>query len=63
LLIVSAMAKAKLSLKAAVEKTVGQNAGYRAISIFPSLKDGHPIGTVVLLKDQEFKTVEISLEQ
>jgi hypothetical protein len=59
----AAMAKAKISLKAAVEKIVGQNAGYRAISIFPSLKDGHPIGTVVLLKDKEFKTVEISLEQ
>jgi hypothetical protein len=58
----AAMAKAKTTLKAALDKAVGQNAGYRAISIFPSLKDGHPVASVVLLKNQEFKTVEMSLE-
>ena len=58
----TAMAKAKVTLKAALDKAVSQNAGYRAISIFPSLKDGHPVGTVELLKDQEFKTIEIPLE-
>jgi len=58
----AAMAKAKTTLKAALDKAVSQNAGYRAISIFPSLKDGHAIGTVELLKDKEFKTIEISLE-
>jgi len=58
----AAMAKAKITLKAAVDAAVSQNAGYRAISIFPSLKDGHSVGAVVLLKDQDFKTVEIPLE-
>ena len=55
-------AMAKVTLKAALDRAVSQNAGYRAISIFPSLKDGHAVGSVELLKDQEFKTVEIPLE-
>jgi hypothetical protein len=58
----AAMAKAKKTLKAALDAAVSQNPGYRAISIFPSLKDGHAVGAVELLKDQEFKTIEISLE-
>jgi hypothetical protein len=58
----AAMAKAKITLKAALDTAVGQNAGYRPISIFPKLKDGHPVGTVVLLKDQDFKSVEVPLE-
>jgi hypothetical protein len=59
---IAAMAKAKITLKAALDKAVSQSEGYRAISIFPSLKDGHPVGVVVLLKDNDFKTVEIPLE-
>ena len=58
----AAMAKAKKTLKAALDAAVSQNAGYRAISIFPSLKDGHAVGTVELFKDQEFKIIEIPLE-
>jgi hypothetical protein len=58
----AAMAKAKLTLKAALDKAVSESEGYRAISIFPALKDGHAVAAVVLLKDKDFKTVEISLE-
>ena len=58
----AAMAKAKITLKAAVDKAVSQAEGYRAIGITPSLKDGHAVATVVLLKDTEFKKVEVSLE-
>jgi hypothetical protein len=58
----AAMAKAKITLKAAVDKVAGQNEGYRPIGIFPTLKDGHAVASVVLLKDQEFKKVEVSLE-
>jgi hypothetical protein len=58
----AAMAKAKITLKAAVDKALSQAEGYRAIGITPSLKDGHAVASVVLLKDQEFKTVQVSLE-
>ena len=51
-----AMAKAKVSLRSATEKAVKANQGYRAVSITPSLKDGHPVAEVTLVKDTEFKT-------
>ena len=35
------MASAKTSLKAAVDKAVKGNKGYRALSVTPSMKDGH----------------------
>jgi hypothetical protein len=57
----AAMAKAKTTLKAAVDKTLGQSSGFRAISVTPVLKDGRPIAAVVLLKGKEFKTVQASL--
>ena len=55
------MAKAKITLKAAVDKAVSQSEGYRAISIFPTQRWASG-GAVVLLKDNDFKTVEIPLE-
>src|SRR5215510_2280749 len=51
-----AMAKAKVSLRSATEKAVKANNGYRAVSVTPSLKDGHPVAEVTLVKDTEFKT-------
>jgi hypothetical protein len=58
----AAMAKAKATLKAAVGKVLGQLPGFRAISVTPVLKDGRPIASAVLLKGEEFKTVQASLE-
>jgi uncharacterized membrane protein YkoI len=58
----AAMAKAKTTLKAAVEKALGQSPGFRAISVIPDIKDGRPVASVVLLKGKEFKTVQASLE-
>jgi hypothetical protein len=58
----AAMSKAKKTLKAAVDKAIGQGAGFRAISATPELKDGHAVASVELLKGQEFKTVQQSLE-
>ena len=52
-----AMASAKRPLRAAVEDAVTQNANYRAVSVIPALKDGHPIANVTLLKGEEFRTV------
>ena len=57
----AAMAKAKVSLRAAVGKAVRDNAGYRAVSITPSLKDGRPVADVTLAKGDELKTVSVPL--
>jgi hypothetical protein len=52
----SAMAKAKVSLRSATGKAVKENKGYRAVSVTPSLKEGHPVAEVTLIKGEEFKT-------
>ena len=57
-----AMAKAKRSLAAAVADAVKANAGYRAVSVMPSLSDGHPIAEVVLVKGADWKTVSEKLD-
>jgi hypothetical protein len=57
-----AMAKAKLSLRAATENAVKANKGFRAVSVTPSLKDGHPVAEVTLAKGEEFKTVSEKLD-
>ena len=58
----AAMAKAKLSLRAATENAVKANKGFVAISITPSLKDGHPVAEVTLAKGEEFKTTAEKLD-
>lgn len=58
----AAMAKAKLTLAAAVEQAVTQNAGARAVSIIPQSMDyGQPVATVTLLHDGTFKTFAVKL--
>lgn len=57
-----AMAKAKLSLRGATEKAVKANKGFRAVSATPSVKDGHPVVEVTLVKGQEFKTASEKLD-
>ena len=57
----AAMAKAKVSLRAAVEKALRDNAGYRTVSITPSLKDGRAVADVTLAKGEEIKTVSVPL--
>src|SRR5256885_49425 len=52
-----AMAKAKRSLDTAASEAVKENKGYRAVSVMPSLKDGHPVAHVTLIKGTEWKTV------
>jgi DNA-binding response OmpR family regulator len=58
----AAMAKAKRTLRAAVDKTVKANPGFRAVGVYPSVKDGHPIAEITLLRGQEFKTVTQTLD-
>ena len=57
-----AMLKAKVSLRAATEQAVKANPAFRAVSIAPLLKDGHPVAELVLLKGQEFKEISVALE-
>ena len=57
----AAMAKAKGSLRAAVEQALRGNAGFRAVSVSPSLKDGRAVADVTLAKGEELKTVSVPL--
>ena len=57
-----AMAKAKLSLRAATENAVKANKGFLAVSAMPSLKEGHPVAEIALVKGDEFKTVSEKLD-
>ena len=57
-----AMAMAKRSLRAAADQAAKESKGYRAVSVMPSLKDGHPVAEVILVKDNEFKTISEKLD-
>jgi hypothetical protein len=57
-----AMAKAKRSLDAAASDAVKGNAGFRAVSVMPTMKDEHPVAEVMLLKGTEWKTVTERLD-
>ena len=57
-----AMAKAKRSLDTAASEAVKENKGYRAVSVMPNLKDGHPVADVTLIKGTEWKTVSEKLD-
>lgn len=53
----AAMDKATVSLITATEQALHENSGSRAVSVFPELKDGHPIAAITLLHDGQFSTV------
>jgi len=57
-----AMSKAKQWLRAALVSALKRNPGFRAVSIFPTLKDGHPVAEVSLAKGEEWKTVPEKLD-
>ncbi len=57
-----AMAKAKRTLDAAASEAVKENKGYRVVSVFPALKDGHPVADVTLVKGTDWKTVSEKLD-
>jgi hypothetical protein len=58
----AAMEKATTSLLAATEKAVKANAGYRAVSIVPEAKDGHPTPEITFLQGEAFKKVAEKLD-
>ena len=57
-----AMAKAKKTLSSAIGKAVSGNAGYRAVSVVPSLEGGRPVAEVVLENATGSKTVSEPLD-
>ena len=58
----AAMARAKTTLKEAVDKAVTHSATARMVSAVPSLQGGRPIVSIVLLDGEQFKTVQQPLD-
>jgi hypothetical protein len=58
----TARAKAKTTLKEAVDKAAAQSANTRVVSAVPTLKDGRPVVSIALLNGKEFKTVQQPLD-
>lgn len=56
------MGKASVSLQKAVGKAVYANKGYKAVSVFPSVKDGEPVAEVTLVRGDDRKTVSEKLK-
>jgi len=57
-----AMAKAKTSLQAAVDKTITQSANTRAVGVVPSMKDGHPIASIDVLTYKQVRAIQQPLD-
>jgi hypothetical protein len=58
----AAMAKATVSLLAAADTAMKDNAGSRVIGIFPGLKEGHAVAEVTLLQGTTAKKVTEKLD-
>ena len=56
------LTKAKITLRAAIDKAIRGSSSFRVVSVTPAMKDGHAIASVVLIKGEELKSVEQSLE-
>src|SRR6266446_7301401 len=48
-------------LREAVREAKRDNPGYSAVSVWPERKDGHSMATVMLVKDNDWKTAVIAL--
>jgi hypothetical protein len=57
-----AMSKAKRSLGAAASEAVKENKGYRVVSVIPTVKDGHPVADVTIVKGSDWKTLSEKLD-
>jgi hypothetical protein len=56
------MSKTKQSLRTTLAKVLKDNPGFRAVSIFPALKDGRPTVEVTLAKDDQWRKVSEKLD-
>lgn len=53
--------RATRELSEAVKEAKRDNPGYRAVSVWSEMKDGHSMATVTLVKDSDWKTAVIDL--
>jgi hypothetical protein len=53
--------RATRELREAVKEAKHDNPGYLAVAVWPEMKDGHSIATVMLVKDNDWKTATIDL--
>jgi len=58
----AAIAKAKVSLRAAVEQALRGSAGFRAVGVTPSVKDGRAVADVTLARGEELKAISVPLQ-
>ena len=58
----AAMAKAKIALRAAVDRVLAEANGSRVVSVIPNLKDGRAIASVLLFKGDDFQIVNQILD-
>ena len=58
----AAMDKATVSLRAAADAAAKANAGLRAVSVYPELRNGHPVAEVTLLQGTALKKVTEKLD-
>jgi hypothetical protein len=58
----AAMDKATVSLLAAADAAAKANAGLRAVSVYPELRNGHPVAEVTLLQGTALKKVTEKLD-
>jgi hypothetical protein len=58
----AAMTKAKVSLKAAVDKIMSESANVRAVNVLPVLKDGHPVASIDVLNYNEIRAIQQPLD-
>jgi hypothetical protein len=55
------MFRATRELREAVKEAKHDNPGYLAVSVWPEMKNGHSLANVLLVKDNDWKTVVIDL--
>jgi hypothetical protein len=53
--------RATRELREAVKEAKHDNPGYRAVSVWAEMKDGHSMANVMLVKDNDWKTAVIDL--
>jgi hypothetical protein len=58
----AAMTKAKMSLKAVVDKTMSESANVRAVNVLPVVKDGHPVASIDVLNYNEIRAIQQPLD-
>ncbi len=57
-----AMGAARVSLNSAATQATAANPGYSAVKVMPTMKGGHPVADITLMKGETVKTVEQKLD-